>query len=703
MDEAELLGAIENSAATQYLNKSHSRTFSLNVFKINAQQLIMFAQHIGDPMFGVDLMSEKNAVAGTQAHREINRLAHNFLCAAMTLVEHTRNFMREHYVGTEVYVLYGNEIRSLFAEDPLSQFVQNLRNYMVHKGLPNSQMFLEMTNNPNATKDNQEFVSGVRYPVATLTKWDKWSAAAKSYMAASGAHIDILKLAVEYNKKTVEFQAWLDEALKSHHQQDLSDLSVLQMQLAQVQSKNTAGHKPQSIERQSKLPEFGFSSTEMQRLQLLCDEILSELSTQVVGPHPGERFPSDRPLAGHLTKDDLVGPVAGWLNDADGNQVFVFHETSSGLKGFSESTYEKMEQLLDTILEAEWPSNTLSRDFLQKVFLDWCRSSDLDSKPGNFCGTLSRQAERAVKTLSAWVPIANLETQAPFEFGLGTISPISADMINARHAELLSSQTGNEEEISLMIDRIRKEMQGWAAVTMTIRAEPEFASERISAISNDTVALLNFFSPAASNPRLQCPVAPLGSEYVPMSHSLVFGEGHFSYSQQMLQQELVHWRISEADVHNLRNNGLSYVSNLVSGESISEFDAAVRGSVLLFANGIVESKWENRLVYTLASMEKLLLKHNMEYAEFNVAERMSRLISLTYGEVSQIRTQVLKAYRLRNQRNGMLFSHSEKISYFNFVSLAHEVIRHAFANATVFQSQEKFIDSIEKRSFSDDV
>ncbi len=103
---------------------------------MNAQELIEIARRMNDPDEGIRLMSVANREAGSQTHREVTRRVHNFVAAALTLVEHTRIFMRKNYSDTPILDRYQTKIDADFKDEPLVQFVQNLRNYILHNGLP---------------------------------------------------------------------------------------------------------------------------------------------------------------------------------------------------------------------------------------------------------------------------------------------------------------------------------------------------------------------------------------------------------------------------------------------------------------------------------------------------------------------------------------------------------------------------------------
>jgi hypothetical protein len=117
------------------LNRAHYRSFSVNIFLGNADEL---AQVLGalndDPIeHWKTISSDLEASHKIQTH--VGRLFHNFLASAMTLVDHTRVFIKEFYLATALSRTY-NERKRVFEGNNLTRFIQDLRNYMVHRGLP---------------------------------------------------------------------------------------------------------------------------------------------------------------------------------------------------------------------------------------------------------------------------------------------------------------------------------------------------------------------------------------------------------------------------------------------------------------------------------------------------------------------------------------------------------------------------------------
>ena len=207
-NRSELLNAINSSRGAAHVNRSHQRTFSLNIFRMNAQELIEITRRVNDPDEGLRLMYLKNRDAGQQTHREVARRIHNFVAAAQTLVEHTRIFMREYYGDTAILDRYQAKIDTEFAREPLSRFVQDTRNFMLHNGLPNSEMFLKLESNPD-TPEGGVMQTGIHIPTAPLLEWRSWTAPARKFIEDSGEFVDIETFTEAYTRKAVAFHQWL--------------------------------------------------------------------------------------------------------------------------------------------------------------------------------------------------------------------------------------------------------------------------------------------------------------------------------------------------------------------------------------------------------------------------------------------------------------------------------------------------------------
>ena len=230
-----LFSEIDESRGMAYLNQCKGRSFSLNIFVGNLQELKKCCKLIETPEVGLRLMSSEHSV---QAHRESMRLFHNFLASAKSLVDHTRVFVEDAYAGTQVQASYKQRVANTFSTDPLSKFVQDLRNYMVHKGLPGCQMSIDAN---NIGRDGKGVVeTTVSLKKADLMTWDRWHPLSRDYLENAPGQIKLSALAASYGDKVLSFYNWFDSALNEFHAQDLNELKDLQERYALIKASGSA-------------------------------------------------------------------------------------------------------------------------------------------------------------------------------------------------------------------------------------------------------------------------------------------------------------------------------------------------------------------------------------------------------------------------------------------------------------------------------
>ncbi|MCK5677321.1 MAG: hypothetical protein KAH72_02470 [Flavobacteriaceae bacterium] len=218
-----LLMKIHNSDGANFLNKMHSHSFSQNIFYGNLKELKVALNFVENS--GMKLMSNEHKEEGTQVYRDVNRLFHNFLSSAKTLIEHTRIFMDTHFKNTSVNKDYTHKIKMEFSQDELSRFVQDLRNYMLHQGLPHSNMSFSID---NKDPDDQKAETTVSLDIEKLTEWSRWSKGSKRYLAQQGKHLKLSILVEEYSQKIVSLNVWLEQTLYKYHGTELQEYQELQ-------------------------------------------------------------------------------------------------------------------------------------------------------------------------------------------------------------------------------------------------------------------------------------------------------------------------------------------------------------------------------------------------------------------------------------------------------------------------------------------
>ncbi len=164
---------------------------------------------------GVDVAFEmfKDHDYSSSIHGHFVRHLHNYLVSSKSLVEHTRISMRSWYKGTSLLKVYEDEVKRIFLDDPLTSFIEALRNYCVHKSPIGviTQHDLTGSGPYNSTFIHKE----------SLLDWGRLPNQAKKYLEGFDKDIPIIAPVSEYTDKVVSFRKWLRKEFEKYHAQEI--------------------------------------------------------------------------------------------------------------------------------------------------------------------------------------------------------------------------------------------------------------------------------------------------------------------------------------------------------------------------------------------------------------------------------------------------------------------------------------------------
>jgi hypothetical protein len=687
-----------------HVNRTHGRTFSLNIFRRNAQELLAAIRNVRDTEQGLQLIALNNE-AGQQAHREVNRFVHNFVASAVTLVEHTRNFMRENYGDTSVKKDYDERVKASFASEPVAQFVQGLRNYTLHRSLPQSQMFAHFDSG-KLTHGEPKLETGVHYESSALLEWDGWDTHARAFIESSGEHVEIHTFAETYLESVLAFHGWLDTALNEFHATDLAKLKELQEAhtrhlggntrppLTSSESMGAVDAPPAAASPTERT--FEFSGPIVNVIDEAGKAILRKIRKLDFGPAAPTGFASERPVSAIITPEKMLETPILRGSDSNGHPVIAFVSVGNDVFGLDADVFGQLQPLAEKILEVHWAKRALSRNFIEQTAIDWLRTSFRGNEGLSLSSALSLASRNGVRKRDFWAPIACLEVEEKFSFGPAEIAPMTRAMFDQLEANALRPTPKQRDDIVTMFNSLRSKMQGLAAVVAHIEGDQAYASAEGKAIAENVVGLLRFFSPVARLPWQVCSTALLGTENLPHSQTLLLGEDDFLFSDGSVFQPFV-WRLSKQNLSALWGVGLKQAADLVLPDGLSEFQSSVRASLLLYSTSTTFGYVGDRLIYALSALEGVLLKHSMEPTEFCVEERMSLLLANDKSGREQIAQNVREAYRYRKRHGASVLSPREQHSLAMFIHNSYIALCTALENSQAFPTKSDFIDAVERR------
>ena len=683
--------AVMESAGLAFMNRAHARSFSLNILQMNGLELLEALRRVQDPQTGMRLMGETHREAGTQAHRELSRHVHNFATSANSLVDHTRVFLNEYYQGSEVQIRFGKAVTEAITRTPAIKFVHDLRNYMVHRALPDTQMFLEMRQDPANPEAGLQTFSGVRINTASLLEFDRWTADSKRYLKDVGEHVEIDALVDDYLAAVNALQYRLDCDLEAHHAADLAELSRLQGELHRLDAETPAMPSPPGEAAASELA-GGLSASTSGRIDVLAQELVDTIEQMTLTVLKSTGFTGSRP-APVITGEDVVGDPVMRREDASGRPVVVF-DWKGGSWGMTHASYRRVHDLADLVRSEDWGRAGLGPKFIEEQFLNWARQKRRKETDKSFSAALKSAADTAVKPFEVWAPVAHLEVQTAFDFGPVQIRPINRAFLAELRAALPElTENKAKSAVDDYFKRLEKKVLGFAAVVVSVSADHEYASEQGLEIARDAVNLLRIYSPGAPFAERLCPTALLGADYVPKYEVLTRSGSDFYSQEGLIRQESAYWRISKPYLAELRKNHLDRVGALVDPRGLTQFENSIRAAILLHSAGLASAEPHVRLRASLDALEQVLLRHEMEPKAARVADRTGRIL-FDVANPMETGQRIRAAYRLRDAAPGPLSFQDDRL----LGAVAWDVqmaLMTVIGNSDSFLSVSDFLTAIE--------
>lgn len=156
-----------------------------------------------------------------QFQAQMTQRLHNYLASAMTLVDHVRRIMagRDDSISQEFERRKKDMVANL--EVP---FMQDLRNFTVHRTLPLLAHRVSMT---NLNSPDERFESEVELSVSHLLEWDRWSVATRRFLTDQSEVIVLRPIVRTHGQLVLQLNSWLYDELGRANAQALVEVNRL--------------------------------------------------------------------------------------------------------------------------------------------------------------------------------------------------------------------------------------------------------------------------------------------------------------------------------------------------------------------------------------------------------------------------------------------------------------------------------------------
>lgn len=191
---------------------------SKNILSGNCVQLRQLLHTLEDPNDPAEIWIWENREKRDSLLGEVTRHFHNFLTSVTTLIDHTRNLMKEDFITDKHREEHLQAIRESFAGLPLAIFIKELRHFITHRTVPIIQM-------AHTIEKNKESRS-MDLDLERMASWDKWSPPARLFIQKHKPAIRMLDLINDYERFALAFhQAFVRRFFSHYNSQIRSELS----------------------------------------------------------------------------------------------------------------------------------------------------------------------------------------------------------------------------------------------------------------------------------------------------------------------------------------------------------------------------------------------------------------------------------------------------------------------------------------------
>jgi hypothetical protein len=423
--------------------------------------------------------------------------------------------------------------------------------------------------------------------------------------------------------------------------------------------------------------------------------LIREFTTEsAVGNAPA----SEVHVSGSFGPNDIIGEIRESIVDYRGKAVLRFFRIDGKKYGLPREGYALLLKLVSAIKRVPTVGDYLSGKHIEEKLFDWIHKRFAGGNAGDsFSSFLLEAASAEIREFDLWVPVANLQVTAPFQFGLVEVRLISKTMIDDWEQSFLARYKGDPANARDYFLRLRKKFQGYAAVCTSVVAEQERAVERALENAERATLYLAAFSVGTLAPDIRCVSVIKGSEIIRQASVIhMTSDAPPGLISRVLDHaEALPWLLDAETLSRLRTVGFEELSALLCLVRPNDFQQAILNALALYGKAAFAIDPIDKLVYVLASLESLLLKNQSEPIQQNLAERMAFFVSQEGSERKKIIEQVRFAYGLRSNylHHGETEGEFGKIK--DFLLTAWLFYSQVLVNWEKFKERIQFVNTID--------
>lgn len=336
--------------------------------------------------------------------------------------------------------------------------------------------------------------------------------------------------------------------------------------------------------------------------------------------------------------------------DITGRIRSLYFKTSDGYIGISEEDYIIFDNIVDNLIKKNAISKYLSRTFVSEKLFKWIEKkykNDI-SLEQNFITYITKSLDFDIKERRISIPISYLAIDTSFTIGEVSIEFLSRELFDSIEQHYVKNLQYTEEEARNDINGLRMEFQGVVVATVTVTAERLKCVEIAKLKTEKILMLLRFFSTMSQHPQLPSYYEMMGKRMIPVSNVIIWDNGFPDIIQTIDESREWVYRVSNMELQELIKRGINIGSKLISTENINDFQKIILSAMQLFSRAVTAHYFHDKLVFTLAAIESLLLRDSNEPIAASLSLRIYYVAANELEPRKDIRNTMAGAYKLRS-------------------------------------------------------
>lgn len=405
-----------------------------------------------------------------------------------------------------------------------------------------------------------------------------------------------------------------------------------------------------------------------------------------------------------ITDKEIIDLRVTGTVDGFGKERSRYFQTKDGPVGLEDDRHTRFEQLVYKLSTRTELRKFLSVESLKATLFEWFQKRYKGELPSSvsFVGYLKERGAEQICARKISIPISYLTIEKPFKIGSVTFEYYTKEFFDQIENHIRKNVADESGRFNEGIRKIRKRYQGVVFSSISVNAETEKCIEIAKEETEKALMVLRLFSPTVFVPEIPSYLGMMGKINLPSSYLFIFENGQLLplIREKLDERKDPKWVIREQDIQNFKNQGLDHASDLITKENRTELEDLLMTSLFLFTRGIVAKEFQDKLVFTLVSIETLLLQNQSEPIQNSVGLRLCFLTASTVDERRQVVDLVKEAYKERSA----YLHHGYSKSDFELLQRLQHTIWTAFINVVRmrdrYSSQDELLKFIEEKILS---